>query len=383
MTDTADVVVLGAGVIGFGIAWRAAQRGLAVTVIDPAPGSGASGTAAGMLAPVTELHFAEQALLELNLASAARYPAFVAELEEIVGRDVGYRRCGTLSVAWDGADLQGLRDLHRFQQGLGLAAELLTGRALRELEPRLAPGLPGGVLAPDDHQVDPVALVESLAAAAAGAGAQEVRRRVAELRTAGERVVGVRLDDGSELCAERVVLACGAWSRLPGLPGGAVPPVRPVKGQTLHLRGQLPIAHVVRGSVRGSPVYLVPRGDGRVVVGASSEEAGFDLRPRAGAVYELLRDAQALVPGVTELELVEVRTSLRPGSPDNAPVVGEAAPGLVVATGHYRNGILLAPVTADGVAALLAGDVLPPEWSAFSPHRFDPAGSPGGSASCA
>ncbi len=368
-----DVIIVGAGVIGLGVAWRCAQRGLDVTVVDPAPGSGASTTAAGMLAPVTELHYGEQSLLKLNLDSAQRYPAFVDELTAVTGLEIGYRRTGTVSVGWDAADVAGLRDLRAFGQTLGLSTEMLTSQDLRRLEPALAPGLPGGLLAHDDHQVDSRALHAALLTAAEVAGAVIVPLRASELRCEADRAVGVRLGDGRELDAPLVVLAAGAWSPQIGrLPAGQVP-VRPVKGQTLQLRlaGGPLLNHVVRGAVSGSPVYVVPREDGRVVVGATSEDVGFDLRPRAGAVYELLRDAQALLPVLGEAEFLEVSTSVRPATADNAPLIGPAAlPGLILATGHYRNGVLLTPVTADSVAALVAGDPLPDVVRPFTPARF-------------
>ena len=372
MTRTCDVAVIGAGVIGLSVAWRVAQRGMTVTVVDPAPGSGASAVAAGMLAPVTELHYAERALLDLSLDSAHRYADFVAELENVTGHDVGYRRDGTLSVGWMGSDLAALRDLAEFQRGLGLAVEPLSAVELRRLEPMLAPGLPGGVLVTGDHQVEPPALVRALCAAARSAGVQLVDQPVANLRCDGDNVVGVDLADGSSVTAAETVIACGAWSAKLALPGGVELAVRPVKGQTLHLAGEPGvITHVIRGAVRGMPVYLVPRTDGRLVIGASSEEAGYDARPRAGVVHDLLRDAQALLPAVAELEFVEVRTGFRPGTPDNAPLLGRVGvDGLVIATGHHRNGVLLAPVTADGVADLLDKGAPPDSWRAFDPRRF-------------
>jgi len=379
---SADVVVVGAGLIGLAIAWRTAQRGLTVTVLDPRPGSGASAAAAGMLAPVTELHYGENALLTLNLASSARFGAWSAELLELTGRDIGYRRCGTVVAAWDAADLAALRDLQAFQNDLGLDAELLTSRQLRELEPAVAPGLPGGLLAAGDHQVDPVGLHTALHEAGTAAGVRWRRHRAVAAVVGGGAVTGVDLDNGEHIACGRLVLAGGAWIReLAGLPPEVLPPVRPVKGQTLHLRSDSAglIGHVVRGSVRGSPVYLVPRDDGRVVVGASSEEVGFDTRPRAGAVYELLRDAQTLLPQVSELHLEHVATGLRPGSPDNAPIIGPTEmAGLVVAGGHFRNGVLLTPITGDAVAEVLADGTVPPELRAFSPQRFAVASpSPG------
>ncbi len=374
MMRTSDVAVIGAGVIGLAVAWRAAQRGMTVTVIDPSPGSGASSAAAGMLAPVTELHYAERDLLDLTLDSAARYPEFVTELESATGLDVGYRRCGTVSVGWMGSDLAALRDLAEFQRALALTVETLTAAELRRLEPLLAPGLPGGVLVTGDHQVEPPALVAALRTGATFAGAQLVEQRVASLRVDSETVVGVDLADGSAITAGETVVACGAWAALLDLPGDVELAVRPVKGQTLHLSGDPgALSHVVRGEVRGAPVYLVPRSDGRLVIGASSEEAGFDLRPRAGVVHDLLRDAQALLPSVAEMELVGVRTGLRPGTPDNSPLLGRAGvDGLVIATGHHRNGVLLTPVTADGVADLLETGTAPTAWKPFDPLRFSP-----------
>jgi len=368
-----EVLLVGAGVIGLGIAWRCAQRGLTVTVVDSAPGSGASSAAAGLLAPLTELHFGEAPLLALNLDSAARYPAFVGELTQAAGREVGYRPCGTVAAAWDGADLAGLRDLQRYASSLGRRMELLTGRELRAAVPALAAGLPGGLLASDDHQVDNRLLHAALLVAAERAGVRLIRARAVRVTTHAGRATGVVCDDGEQVSGQIVVLAAGAWSgQLSGVPEQVLPPVRPVKGQTLRLRLRGPVLpRIVRGAVKGSPIYIVPRAGGELVVGASSEEAGFDVRPRAGAVYELLRDAQSLLPLLGDAELVEVSTSVRPGSPDNAPIVGPTAlNGLISATGHYRNGILLTPVTADGVTALILDGALPSVLAPFHPDRF-------------
>ena len=369
---TADVVVIGGGTIGTAIAWRCAQRGLSVTVVDPDPARGAWHTAAGMLSPITELHYAEEALFRLGRESLAGFPAFVDELEHETGHGVAFWRCGTLSTAWDAADLAAQRDLHAFWLSVGAEAQLLTGRELRELEPALAPGIPGGLLAAEDHQVDPRQLHRALAIAAERAGVR-TERSAAEV-LAGDRITGVRLADGTAVSAPTVVNAAGAWAAsVPGIPAHAVPPVRPVKGQTLRLRlpGPARLQHVVRGSVRGHPVYLVPRADGRIIVGASLEEVGFDTRPRAGAIYELLRDAQTVLPELGEAEFEEVCTGFRPGSPDNAPIIGTSTlPGLVQACGHYRNGILLTPITADAIAALLTSGALPDPVAPFAPNRF-------------
>jgi glycine oxidase len=366
-----DVLVVGGGVIGLGVAWRAAQVGMAVTVVDPSPGRGASWAAAGMLAPVTEVHYGEQALLRLNLAAADRWPGFAAELEEAAGRQVGYRRCGTLTVARDTDDNAALEDLYRFQLRCGLQVERLRSRDCRRLEPGLAPSVRGGVLAPGDHQVDNRALAGALLAACERAGARLLADRATGLQLDGERVTGVRLAGGGSPAAATVVLAAGCWSReLGGLAAELLPPVRPVKGQLLHLRGPADDP-LCRRNVRGLEVYVVPRADGRVVVGATVEEQDFDTRVTAGAVHDLLRAALELLPDVAELELVETVAGLRPGSPDNAPLLGPAGvDGLVVATGHYRNGILLAPVTAEAVAELLATGRVPAAIAPFSPARL-------------
>jgi glycine oxidase len=369
--------VVGGGVIGLGIAWRAAQAGLSVTVVDQAPGRGASWAAAGMLAPVTEVHYGERPLLGLNLAAAARWPGFAAEVEDAAGRPVGYRPAGTLAVARDADDNAALEDLYRFQLRCGLQVERLRSRECRQLEPGLAPGIRGGVLAPGDHQVDNRALVEALLVACERSGVRLLEGRVAELATDGDRVTGVVLGDGERLAAGAVVLAAGCWSAgLGGLAAEAVVPVRPVKGQLLYLRGPAD-QPLCQRNVRGLEVYVVPRGDGRVVVGATVEEQGFDTRVTAGAVGDLLRAALELLPDVAELELAETVVGLRPGSPDNAPMLGPAGPeGLVVATGHYRNGILLTPVTADAIAELLATGRVPDLIAPFAPGRF--AGVPTG-----
>ena len=369
--DAADVVVVGGGVIGLSIAWRAAQSGMAVTVVDETPGRGASWAAAGMLAPETEVHYGEQPLLRLNLAAAESWPEFAAELEAASGRGIGYRRCGTLTVARDADDNAALDDLYRFQLRCGLQVERLRSRDCRRLEPGLAPSVRGGVLAAGDHQVDNRALVQALLRACRRAGVDLLAGRADELQAGGERVRGVRLAGGATLAAGTVVLAAGCWSGgLRGLPPDLLPRVRPVKGQLLHLRG--PASEpLCQRNLRGLEVYLVPRADGRVVVGATVEEQGFDTRVTAGAVHDLLRAALELLPDVAELALEETVAGLRPGSPDNAPLLGPAGlDGLVVATGHYRNGILLTPVTAAAVAELLASGEVPEAIAPFSPARF-------------
>lgn len=372
--------MIGGGVIGLAVAWRAAQRGLGdVVVVDPTPGGGAARVAAGMLAPVTELQYGEEPLLRLGMASNERYAAFAAELTEASGgQDTGYRACGTLAVALDSDDRAELRELHDFHLRLGLDSTWLTGREARKLEPMLAPGVRGGLHVADDHQVDGRRLLTALLLAGQAAGVIGRRTEAVELLVEDGRAVGARLGTGETVTAGQVVLAAGPEShRLPGLPEGVLPAIRPVKGQVLRLR--IPEAYRpflsrnVRAVVRGQHLYMVPRADGELVIGATSEEQGYDTTVTAGGVYELLRDAHELVPGITELPLVETSAGLRPGSPDNAPLIGPTAlPGLVAATGHYRNGVLLTPVTADLVAEYLATGTVPEPAVPFSPTRFAP-----------
>ena len=373
---TSDVLVVGGGIIGLVTAWRAAQRGLSVAVADPEPGGGAAQVAAGMLAAVTELHYGEQTLLGLNLASAARYPDFAAELTELTGHGLGYRRCGTLAVALDTDDRAHLRELHAFQRESGLESEWLSGRECRRLEPMLAPGVRGGLRVDGDHQIDPRRLAAALVAACERAGVVFHREWAERLTVTAGRATGCVLRDGTAPSAGQVVLAAGSLSgRLAGVPDEALPPVRPVKGQVLRLsvpRRYAPfLSRTVRAVVRGSHVYLVPRLDGELVVGATSEELGWDTTVTAGGVYELLRDAHELVPGITELPLTETRAGLRPGSPDHAPLLGPTAlEGLLLATGHFRNGVLLAPVTGDAMAQVLTTGELPDVARPFTPRRF-------------
>jgi glycine oxidase len=374
-----DVLIVGGGIIGLVTAWRAAQRGMRTAVADPSPGGGAAEVAAGMLAAVTELQYGEQHLLELNLASARRYPDFAAELSDVTGLDLGYRACGTLAVALDADDRAALRELHTFHRSLGLDSEWINGRECRRLEPMLAPGVRGGLLVDGDHQVDPRRLAAALLRAAELAGVELHRQPVERLTVVHGRASGAVLANGAELAAWQTVLAAGSRSgTLPGLPADVAPPVRPVKGQVLRLR--IPPAYApflsrnVRAVVRGCHVYLVPRENGELVIGATSEELGWDTTVTAGGVYELLRDAHELVPGLTELPLAETLAGLRPGSPDNGPLLGPSAlPGLMLATGHHRNGVLLTPITGDVMAEALAGGELPGHARAFRPGRFSTA----------
>jgi glycine oxidase len=366
-----DLAVVGAGVIGLAVAWRAAQRGLRVVVLErDRPGAGSTGVAAGMLAPVSEALLTEQPLLQLGLASAAAYPRFIAELEESSGTTAGYHRCGTLLAARDADEAEALGRELAMRTRLGLSVQRLRASEARVLEPALAPALRLALRIPDDHAIDPRRLIAALGVALARAGGR-VRHRaeVTGLRLAGDRVAGVELEGGEFVAAEQVLIATGAWA-LPGLPEAVAVPLRPVKGQIMRLRdpgGPGLLGHVLR--MRGG--YVVPRGDGRYVLGATMEERGFDTRVTAGAVYELLRDAIELLPGLGELVLEEVSAGLRPATPDNAPAIGPGAlEGLHWATGHYRHGILLAAITADALSRALTGEDPGELLAPFAPARF-------------
>jgi len=369
-----EVVVVGGGVIGLSCAWRLAQRGARVAVVERGePGGGATRVAAGMLAPVGELTFGEPELLELTLAAARLYPKFVSELETASGEATGFEQLGALHIALDRDEAAQLRRVHDLQRSLELEAEWLPPRQCRDLEPGLTPSFNGGVFASGEAAVDPRALTRALLAAARAEGVEVLTgTEVTDGIFEGARLAGIQYraaDESRErvetrlsphsgnnhVLTETVVLANGAWSgATPWLPEHARPPVRPVKGQVLELRRRdgEPAARHILASER---VYLVPRGDGRLIVGATVEEMGYDTAVTAGGVHELLREAYRLLPEVAEMELVDAIAGLRPGTPDNLPLVGHGAiDGLVLATGHFRNGILMAPLAAQAIADLLS-----------------------------
>jgi glycine oxidase len=366
------LVVVGAGVIGLSCAWRAAAAGCAVTVVDPAPARGASWVAGGMLAPVTEAWPGEEELLDLGVESVRRWPDFAAELGAAAGRPAGLRTEGTVVAATGVGDRAELDALAGHLGRLGRAVDRLSGRELRRLEPALGPDVRGGLSVPDDLAVDNRVLLEALRAACDRRDVRFVGRRALGVREDGGRVSAVRTD-GDDIPADSVLVAAGAHSAAlhPALHGL----IRPVKGEILrlaHRPGALPPpVRTVRALVDGRPVYAVPRDGGGLVIGATQYETGFDTEVTVSGVRDLLRDAERVLPGIAEYALVESVAGLRPGSPDNRPLVGALGPeGMVVATGHGRNGILLAPLTADAVLALLRGEPVPAPVLAADPRRF-------------
>ncbi|MET0871531.1 MAG: glycine oxidase ThiO [Paeniglutamicibacter terrestris] len=392
-----DVAVIGGGIIGLSIALEAQRAGHSITLIDPEPATGATFAAAGMLAPISELHYQEEQLLALTLASAARWPEFAARITAATGMDIGFRATPTLMLGADAADRIALEDLQQARLRLGLEATRISIREARTMEPLLAPNISSAHLLTLDHQVDPrlaaAAIQKQLLAVAAeregrGADGVLIRARARELlhqdpTDTASPVIGVVLDDGREIRAPEVVVANGLGAlELGGLPHHLVLPLRPVHGDILRLRVPdhlRPLTTAtVRGVVRGLPVYIVPRNDHTVVIGATSRE-DTNAGASAGGVHQLLRDAQVLLPAVLELELCEVIARARPGTPDNAPLLGrvEAAngtvlPGLLIATGFFRHGVLLAPIAARIITELLAG-VRDPAFDHFRPDRFSPA----------
>jgi glycine oxidase len=378
-----DLLVIGGGVIGMSIAWRARERGMRVTLLErELAGGGTSRVAAGMLAPVAEAEFGEagRRLLELGLRSADMWPAFVDELAAATGAELGFMRTGTLLLARDEDEARELERQIAFRDSLGLATNRLRPSQAREREPALAPTVRLALEAPDDHSVDPRAVLAALREACESSGVQlREHSPVARIEsdTATQRVTGVTLADGGRgrgefLPADQIVLAAGAWAaQIAGVPDAERVPVRPVRGQLLRLHDP-DGPGLVRGVVRFEGGYVVPRADGHYVLGATVEERGFDVQPQVGGIYELLRDAHELIPGISELKIDELCVGLRPGTPDNAPAIGRGAPeGLIWATGHHRNGILLAPLTAELVLAMLYGEQpADPLLSACAPQRL-------------
>ncbi|MFK0072966.1 glycine oxidase ThiO [Arthrobacter woluwensis] len=384
--EPVDVAVIGAGIVGLGIAWTLLRSGRRVTLIDPAPAQGATFAAAGMLAPVSEYHYQEEDLLTLTLESAALWEEFAAPF----GPAGGHRTTPTLVVGFDAADRAALADLQAAQQAHGLEVQAVSLREARRMEPLLSPQLSGAFLTPGDHQVDPRMLHAAMLEAFRRHGGTVLTERADGLQWASDddggssadRVAGVLLASGGVVLAGEVVVANGLASPgLRGLPEGLDLPIRPVHGDILRLR--VPerlrpfLSATVRGSVRGIPVYLVPREDGTVVIGATQREDG-QAGVSAGGVHQLLRDAQQLVPAVAELELEEITARARPGTPDNAPLLGRVGAagggevaGLVIATGFFRHGVLLTPVAARAVLDLLKGHG-DGRWAAFRPDRFSP-----------
>lgn len=372
------VIVVGAGIIGLSTAWNLRRRGVRVTTIDPAPATGASHAAAGMLAPAAEVVWGQSPLYPLMRASADLYPGFAADLTAASGHDLGYSSTETFVCAGDRADLASLRELMNLQRSAGFDVSLIAGSRARDLEPSLAPGVCGAVTIPGDHSIDPRRVTGALIAML---GDDIVRANVKGLLKVKGRTVGVELEDGTRLSADQVIVAAGASSNdiadVPALP------LRQVWGEVIRLRAPKALTQLltrtIRGLVNARPVYIVPRPDGELVLGATSREDGRS-GTNAGGVHQLLRDAERLVPAILDCEITDITTRARPGSPDDVPIIGRIDPGCVVSTGFFRHGILLAPLGAGLTADLATGadTAGAPSGSlaAVGPERFDSQNSP-------
>lgn len=370
-------IIVGGGVIGLGIGWQLAKAGCTVSIYErDQAGRAASWAAAGMLAPHAEVHFEERELLSMGVQSCRMYPEWVAELETDSRMNVGYRAEGTLIVGVDRDDARELEHLYESQKLLDLKVEWISGREAREMEPLLSPKITAAIWSKDDHQVDNRAMVEALIRAYQNTnGVLYEDTSVGKIEIVDGKARGIWVKDNLEE-ADVIVLAAGCWSSdINGLPKAVQPPVRPVKGQMLALRMEegVVLQKVIRAPRAKYPtdVYLVPKDDGRLVIGATSEEMGFDTRLTAGGLFELLRGAWEAVPGIYDLPVLETWAGLRPGSRDNAPILGETGvENLIMATGHYRNGILLTPVTAREITTLVLTGETSKTIAPFKLSRF-------------
>lgn len=370
-----NVAVIGGGVIGLGIAWRLGQRGARVAVFEKeTSGKGASHAAAGMLAACAEAEPGEGELVALGRASQKQWPAFAMELEEAAGVPIDLRCEGILDVALTADDAARLHHHHEYQRSLNLPVEWLSAAEVRRLEPHLGSRVAGALFNPEDHQVDNRKLAEALRIAACAAGAT-IRESapVKDILIDKGRASGVLLADGNRIEADAVVVAAGAWSRqIGGLAPELRPPVRPVKGQVVALQMD-PSAPLLRHVLWVPGAYLVPRNEGRLIIGATVEEKGFDASLTAGGVLSLLEAAWRAIPAIEELPIAEMWVGHRPGSRDDAPIIGRASvPGVFYACGHGRNGILLTPITAEAIAGSVLGSAIDPVVSAFGIERFAP-----------
>lgn len=376
------VVIIGGGIVGLSLGWQLLRRGRSVTIFERSrAGRAASWVAGGMLAPDSEVGFEEDDFLRLAHESMRQYPGFLDELEEDTGRRIGCDDRGTLFIGFDRDDTERLRRLYDFRRELRLPVQWLDREEAREMEPLLSPRIASAMWLRDDHQINNQTLVEALAEAFAKRGG-ELREDtpVAGVEVADDGARGIVAADGATYEASAIVLAAGCWSRdIEGIPDALLPPVRPVKGQIVVMRSN----HDVKLSyvIRAPDVYVIPKDDGRLLIGASQEEMGFDTTPTAGEVMRLLERGWEAVPAIYDLELRAIDVGLRPGSRDHQPIVGSTPiEGLYYATGHFRHGILLAPATAYGLAALITGGEASKLLAPFAPARFFAAGSSGGDA---
>lgn len=372
------IAIIGGGICGLAIGWRLAQEGFSVTIVDKGKaGMEASWAAAGMLAPLIEAEHAEEMLLPLAIESRKRWPQFAAELENFTGINVDYRTEGTLQIALHRDDQEALEHRYSFFKKNNFEIEKLSGSQVKALQPHLSHNVTGGILSPEDHQVDNRLVVSALLKAFKKAGGiLHENTEVDEICTNNGRVNGICMG-GEKVVTEHLVLSAGAWSRnIPGIPKDARPPVRPLKGQMLALEmpSKMPLLdHVIWGPGNAivSNIYLVPKSDGRLIIGATVEEMGYDTRITCGGLFELLRAGWEVLPSIYDLPVLSSWAGLRPASRDDAPILGPSGvDGLTIATGHHRNGILLAPITASEITAYITTQKVSPLIKPFQLNRF-------------
>ena len=367
------IVIVGGGVIGLSVAWRLAREGAPyrVLLLDAhRAGEGTSRVSAGMIAPIAEAGFEDPGFIRFARLSRERYRSFVAEVSADAESTVALGEEGSLVIAIHRDDVEAMRRVYEHRRHADLPVEWLSGTQARELEPTLTPRVSAAMWIAYDGQVNTRALLPALVRACIRRGV-EVREgaRVSRIIVDGDSVAGVEVN-GEGVEADVVVLAAGAWSgTIGGLPADVVPAVRPIRGQILRLKRthEFTTRHVVRGP----RAYLLPKDDGTVVVGATQEEAGFDATPTAGGIKTILENAWEMVPSIYDLPIERIEVGLRPGTRDHLPLIGPTrVRGLVMATGHFRHGILFAPTTADAVCRGILTGNFGEDVAAFSPDRF-------------
>jgi len=366
-----DVAVIGAGVIGLSIGWRLVQRGLSVAVFDRGEaGSGTSYAATGMLAAAAEHEPGCDEFLALALESQRQWPEFRAALEADAGPSVDYRNEGTLVVALGRDEVERLRFRHEQQRRASLDTKWLNGLDVRSIEPGLRASVAAGIFCPGDHQVDPRRLVPALASAFVRQGGFLFQGcPVTALDMTGGRVSGV-ITPAGRCQAQTVVAAAGVWSADGILPATLDIPMRPLKGQALALRTSRQTG-APRHVIWTEQIHLAPKTDGQLIVGSTMEDTGFNPAITAGGVLALLEGVHRALPSSEEMEIEAVWSGFRPTTDDDAPIIGDSGiPGLLLATGHHRNGILLAPVTAVAIEQLITTGAMPGAASHFGLRRF-------------
>ncbi len=370
-----QIGVVGGGVAGLSAAFRLAKHGHEVTVFDPEPAMGASYAAAGMLAPASEASFSEIPLLRLMQHSNELWPEFAAELEEISRVPVGLRMEGTLVIGYEPNDARDLERLAEFQNELGIEVTRLTRHQLRELEPELGGPFPFAAMIDSDNQLDNRALMKSLLKAVELLGVRLVRNAVKSVHSLGPNIYEFYLDDDTAVRPEIILLAAGSHlGDIGGLPALISGSIRPVKGQILRVQAPSPtlLRHVVRSKTYGKTLYMVPRVSGEIVIGATQEEVGFNTTAKVRPIAEMLTNATLLLPGLGEADFTEQMVRFRPGSFDNAPILGRYEDSnLFLCLGHFRHGILLSAAISKYVAASIETGRQPPEIEQFSASRLE------------